>query len=163
MIFREKDLIFITGTNYEVYKRPKCVRKTNKKIIKRLSADKSNSRLSEKIIDYSEKRIRKAKREILKNPNSIKVSRKKIPHDKLKKMILEFIRITKDDFIVKEELAFKFNTYEHKVEDVFRELNREGILSQRKAQYVHDTNRHPMFPMDVSGWACDKYYIRKKN
>ena len=123
----------------------------------------------EKQISSLEKIIRKTKREEINNPSKrVKKCRKKIPHKKLKEMILSYIdnlnNLNNKDcipnYITKEEISQKFNVKESDVELVFMELNKEGILSQRVSRYAHDTNRNPMFPMDISGWSADWYYIR---
>ena len=95
-------------------------------------------------------------------PKETLKSYKKIPHDKLKVIILGYISNVKDNFVTKEEISVKYNVKEHFVEEIFKELNREGILSQRNANYAHDTNRNYMFSGSESVWACDKYYINKK-
>lgn len=119
----------------------------------------------QKQISTLEKRIRKLRKKESDNPSKrIKKCRKKISHEKLKEMILSYIDTINriPNYITKEEIAQKFNVKESDVELVFMELNREGILSQRVPHYAHDTNRNPMFPMDISGWSADLYNIRKK-
>lgn len=87
---------------------------------------------------------------------------KKIPHDKLKTIILAYINNCERSYITKEEISIKYNIKQHYVEEVFKELNREGILGQRTSNYAHDTSRNPIFDGNESGWACDLYYIRKR-
>ena len=95
-------------------------------------------------------------------PKETLKSYKKIPHDKLKAIIVAYINNTEKSYVTKEEISIKYNVKEHYVEEVFKELNREGILYQRKSNYAHDTNRNPMFYGSESGWACDTYDIRKR-
>lgn len=120
----------------------------------------------QKQISTLEKRIRELRRKEENNPSKrIKKCRKKISHDKLKEMILSYIDTINSDInynVTKEEISQNFNVKESDVELIFMELNREGILSQRVPRYAHDTNRNPMFPMDISGWSSDIYKIRKK-
>ena len=89
-------------------------------------------------------------------------SYKKIKYYELRNIIIAYINNTDKSYITKEEISHKYNVKQHFVENIFRELNREGILSQRKSNYAHDTNRNPMFDGVDSGWACDLFYIRKR-
>lgn len=95
-------------------------------------------------------------------PKETLKSYKKIPHDKLKAIIIGYLSNVKDNFVTKEEISIKYNVKEHFVEEIFKELNREGILSQRHAHYAHDTNRNYIFSGSESGWSCDMYYISRK-
>lgn len=95
-------------------------------------------------------------------PKETLKSFKKIPHDKLKTIIVAYINNCERSYVTKEEISIKYNVKEHYVEEVFKELNREGLLGQRTSNYAHDTNRNPMFDGNESGWACDLYYIRKR-
>lgn len=61
--------------------------------------------------------------------------------------------------IAKENVAIQLQVPVSQVENVFRKLNREGILSQRIPIYAHDTNRNPIFDGRASGWASDYYKI----
>ena len=94
--------------------------------------------------------------------------RKNISLEKLKVLVLDYIEEVLNNeqrllkHISKEEISRKYEVKEHLVEQVFHILNREGILSQRKSNYAHDTNRNPMFDGIESGWAEDTYSILKK-
>lgn len=59
-------------------------------------------------------------------------------------------------------MARLFQVAEHAVEQVFYWLNREGVLSQRRPTYAHDTNRNPLFPGSPSGWASDEFDVRDR-
>ena len=96
-------------------------------------------------------------------PKETLKSFKKIPHDKLKSIIVAYINNTEKSYVTKEEISIKYNVKQHYVEEIFKELNREGILYQRKSNYAHDTNRNPMFYGSESGWACDTYDIGKRS
>ncbi|WP_368262781.1 hypothetical protein [Clostridium disporicum] len=93
-------------------------------------------------------------------PKNVLMKYKKIPHENLKAIIMGYIINADNDYITKEEISRKYCVKEHCVENVFRELNREGILSQRHARFAHDTNRNRMFSGSESGWASDIYYIK---
>lgn len=89
---------------------------------------------------------------------------KKIPKNKLKKQILKIIEESKNNkinFITKEDVAFKLNVKQKFVEQIFMELNREGILHQPVHNALHDSNRDPYGFSEVKGWASDIYYIMK--
>ena len=76
-------------------------------------------------------------------------------------VIIPFSAVHKDQrFVTKEELSRLFQIPESRVEDAFRILNREGVLSQAVHQTAHDTNRNPTAYGTVSGWTSDIYYIR---
>lgn len=96
-------------------------------------------------------------------PKKALMKYKKIPHHNLKSIIMGYIINSDNNFITKEEISRKYQVKEHCVENVFRELNREGILSQRHARFAHDTNRNRMFPGSESGWSSDIYYIKKRS
>lgn len=61
--------------------------------------------------------------------------------------------------VAKEGVAHALELPVSQVENIFRKLNREGILSQRNHRYAHDTNRNPIFYGSDSGWASDYYMI----
>lgn len=76
------------------------------------------------------------------------------------RLISEYLTSHKDQkFVTKEELSRLFQIPESRVEDAFRILNREGVLSQAVHQTAHDTNRNPTAYGTISGWASDIYYI----
>lgn len=63
--------------------------------------------------------------------------------------------------ITKEDVASRLGAHEHEVELVFRQLNREGVLTQPSHECsAHDTRRNPIFPANRSGWAGDAYDLR---
>lgn len=90
--------------------------------------------------------------------------RKNMDLKKLKTIVLAYINNKKlhTNIITKEEISKKYNVKQHLVEQIFHQLNLEGLLSQRHSNFAHDTNRNPMFPMPESGWAEDIYYINEK-
>lgn len=97
----------------------------------------------------------------------IKRSYKKINREKLKDMIINYIKyeiIDKENiYVTKEEISRKFKVKEHEVERVFAILNREGMLSQRKSEYAHDTNRNLLLYGSDSGWHPDFYEVINKD
>lgn len=67
-------------------------------------------------------------------------------------------------FLHKEDVARRLNVKECFVEQVFMELNREGILSQASHRPMHDCSRdYNAWGGGFSGWAGDIYSIREKN
>lgn len=109
------------------------------------------------IIQKEDYRFQKALED---RPSLIKRSYKKKGFDKVLQETLRIISKTEGNYVTKEDIARDLKVKEHEVENVFHRLNLEGILSQRKSNYAHDTNRNPMFPGGESGWASDIYYIR---
>lgn len=80
------------------------------------------------------------------------------------RLVSEYLASHKDQkFVTKEELSRLFRIPESRVEDAFRILNREGVLSQAVHQTAHDTNRNPTAYGTISGWASDIYYIYTDN
>lgn len=76
------------------------------------------------------------------------------------RLVSEYLASHKDQkFVTKEELSRLFQIPESRVEDAFRILNREGVLSQAVHQMAHDINRNPTAYGTISGWASDIYYI----
>lgn len=125
----------------------------------------SNLREAEKIssLGYINMKENYAKGNLKKyKPKETLKSYKKIPHNKLKTIVVAYINNCERSYVTKEEISIKYSIKQHYVEEVFKELNREGILSQRTAHYAHDTNRNPVCDGMESGWACDLYYIRKR-
>ena len=67
-----------------------------------------------------------------------------------------------NSFLTKENIARKLQVKECQVEQVFMELNREGVLNQPVHHAPHDTQRDPWGFAGNMGWASDIYYIRRK-
>ena len=131
-------------------------------LLKKLSNENTDGKYDVQIRN-NEEILRRLKRTARYNNNSnLKITYKKIPFKKLKQMTIDYIKNLDRNYITKEELSKLFKVHEHDIEKVFMQLNLEGILSQRNSNFAHDTNRNPIFPMPVSGWACDLYYIRQK-
>lgn len=88
---------------------------------------------------------------------------------KAEQMILDIIGQVKKDYrlgtmitepaVSREAVASSLRLPEGQVDRIFQKLNREGILSQAKRRYAHDTNRNPMFDGSASGWASNYYKI----
>ena len=116
----------------------------------------------EKEIDFLMEKKRKIEKQLKNHTSLIKSTKKNIKPEKLKEMVMDFINNSEESHVTKEELAKLFNVKENAIENVFRELNRQGILSQRRAHYCHDTSRNPFCGGSESGWASDIYYIKNK-
>ena len=89
---------------------------------------------------------------------------KKINKEKAKQLIIKYLKqeCQKCRAVSVEEVVNSLNIRQSIVSQIFHELNLEGILSQKYRNFVHDTNRHPIFPMPNSGWAPNIYYINKE-
>lgn len=88
---------------------------------------------------------------------------KKCSVQKAYELVSEYIVTHKNlKFITKEELSYQFQIPQSRVEDAFRILNQEGVLSQAVHHTAHDTNRNPTAYCDISGWASDIYYIYRE-
>lgn len=62
-----------------------------------------------------------------------------------------------------ESMAVSHNCHPKHVHEVFRRLNRRGLLSQKHRCFAHDTNRNPVFYGSMSGWHANIYYPRLDN
>ena len=95
---------------------------------------------------------------------------KKRTNAQIKAAILEIIEDKKskidedysNSFLIKENIARKLQVKECQVEQVFIELNREGILHQSVHHAPHDSQRDPSGYPVLMGWKGDIYYIRIK-
>lgn len=88
---------------------------------------------------------------------------KKRSNDWIKEQVLDIIKTNKPNFLKKEEVARLLQVKECQVEQVFHQLNLEGILYQATHHALHDTQRDPYGFEGTMGWAGDIYYIRDKD
>ena len=99
----------------------------------------------------------------------LKHSVKKRSDAEAKKMIMGYIKEVKEEkrkgtmvtslAVAKEDTAYDLKLPVSQVEKIFMILNREGILSQRNARFVHDSTRNDFAYGPFSGWASDYYKI----
>lgn len=92
---------------------------------------------------------------------------KKRTNVQVKTEVLKIIeKIMADDSLrkclTKEDVARYLQVKECQVEQVFMELNREGILSQPVHHAPHDSQRDPWGFYGNNWWMSDLYYIREK-
>lgn len=100
------------------------------------------------------------KRKIKKRSNIwIKKEVLKIIHEKNSKKTKTY----KDTILTKENVARILQVKESQVQQVFMELNREGVLYQPIHHAPHDSQRDPWGFKGCMGWAEDIYEIRNKN
>lgn len=81
----------------------------------------------------------------------------------LRAMVLAVLPLyeSRELVLTKEAVAARLGAFEHEVEQVFRQLNQEGILSQPSHECTaHDTRRNRFFPANRSGWSGDTYALR---
>lgn len=100
----------------------------------------------------------------------IKPCFKRVPEKRVEQSVNEYILNIFNGFfdrcfdrVCVEEIANKYKIKHSQIDKYFRKLNRLGILSQAKREFAHDTNRNPIFPMDISGWCPNFYYFRFKS
>lgn len=97
-----------------------------------------------------------------------KTKRKKVKKELAYKKVLEYIENIKMNnaikykCITKEDTAMKLNIPEYQVEQIFRQLNIERILSQAIHRYPHDNDRNPYDGGGFSGWQSDLYEINQE-
>lgn len=103
-------------------------------------------------------------RENIHSHKKLKPSYKKWHHDDLKKAIVDIIDRTYSrgiSWVPLDNVAYELRTKKHLVEQIFRELNQEGKLSQAVHNAPHDSVRNPMFPGGFQGYQSDLYHILK--
>lgn len=106
-----------------------------------------------------------------KKQRKFRIKRKKVKETIAYGMIKDYINKVLEDpnikykYVTKEDTAYDLNIPEYQVEQIFRRLNIEGILSQAIHRYPHDNNRNPHDGGGFSGWKSDRYEIiqRKEN
>lgn len=87
---------------------------------------------------------------------------KRRSNEQIREMVLDYIKKENPDYISKEDIARLFEVKESQVEQVFRQLNLEGILNQPIHHAPHDSQRDPWGFQGNMGWMGDLYYIRNK-
>ncbi len=103
-------------------------------------------------ISALEANVRLAEHNLLKEQESaptyrIKKTYKKIPMEKLKRLVESDIKCAKNaniSFVTAEEIAFKYNVKVHTIKQIFQEMNIAGVLEQPRHQVPHDCNRDKM-------------------
>lgn len=92
----------------------------------------------------------------------VRVSCKRWNEEKLYKEIKELLLLSyrkKMSSVCADNIALELKARLGQVRKIFMRLNREGILSQKRRVFAHDTNRNWMFPGRASGWASNYYDI----
>lgn len=87
---------------------------------------------------------------------------KKVSPDKIRAYALLKIEEAKKDnvvYISADNIAFELRVKPHFVEQIFQQLNVEGILSQPRHYTPHDSNRDPWCGGGYSGWQSSLYAI----
>lgn len=92
----------------------------------------------------------------------LKPHTRKIPEEKLRELVLEYITSCGSNWICKENVAVALRVRPKDLDKLFMQLNREGILSRACHDHAHDTNRNPVFSGSASGWVSDYYTILNK-
>lgn len=124
-------------------------------------------------LDFWTKELKQERNRPQKQHHLLKRKVKKRTNVQAERMILGYINhvienpkysaIATGPAVTKEEAAYALELPVNQIENIFRKLNREGILSQRIPRYAHDTNRNPIFYGKDSGWASDYYQIFTKS
>jgi len=83
---------------------------------------------------------------------------KKISEEEAYNRIRSHIEYSDKKSFTKEGVSWELEIRVGMVTKIFQRLNLDGVLTQRKPEYAHDTNRNPMFHANSSGWAASIYY-----
>ena len=95
---------------------------------------------------------------------------KKIPDDRAMEKLLPYIREEVRFFkekgfglgcVTVEDASFALHIPKGQVSRLFHKLNLQGLLSQKRRCYAHDTDRNPFASGPWSGWASNVYYVRE--
>ncbi len=131
-----------------------------------LQNSKKNYTLSRQYLD---KQIRSLKEQIRlfeenKNPShkGFKHKTKKRSNEWIHNEVLKYIQKENPNYIMKEDIARILKVKESQVEQVFHQLNLEGILNQPVHHAPHDSQRDPWGFIGNMAWMGDLYYIRHK-
>lgn len=132
---------------------------------KEISSNESKKNSFKKYINRTETELRKKELRLKKGDyRQDSLSKpKNIDLKTLNDIVLKYIEIEckHSKWLTKESIAKKYNVKECLVEQVFKQLNLEGILSQRHPFFAHETFRNPAYTED-GGWAEDRYFILEK-
>lgn len=101
---------------------------------------------------HEEHAARQARRE---RPSRPQRRVRKMPSPVLRRHILALIVASDHSSVCKDDLVRQLQVAEHAVDQVLGQLNRKGVLFQRRHEFAHDTNRNPLFYGSASGWASD--------
>jgi ribosomal protein S25 len=122
--------------------------------------------ISEGMKEKARRDLAKYERQLANLPDEkthkIKKTYKKMSQDKIRAYILDQIeKARKADslYISAWDIAHQLNVKPHFVEQVFQQLNVEGILSQPIHHAPHDSNRDPWGFPECHGWSADLYRI----
>lgn len=118
------------------------------------------------VLEKTRKDLAKYERQLVDLPaektHKIKKTYKKMSQEKIREYALQQIEIAKEKeelYITAWDIAHQLNVKPHFVEQVFQQLNVEGILSQPIHRAPHDSNRDPWGFDGIKGWSADLYRI----
>lgn len=121
---------------------------------------------SAEMLDKTRKDLAKYQRQLENLPETkthkIKKTYKKMPLEKIREYSLEQIekaKAKKELYIAADDIAHQLNVKPHFVQQVFQQLNIEGVLSQPIHHAPHDSNRDPWGFPNCKGWMSDFYRI----
>lgn len=94
---------------------------------------------------------------------------RKIKDDKAMDMLLQYIRdegrrLEEEGYpvyVMVEDTSLACRIPKGQVSRLFQKLVLQGLLSQKKRRYAHDTDRNPYAGGPWSGWASNVYYVRE--
>lgn len=160
---REPDLITINRPK----KRAEIVQDLKEKIAGcRMQLRCTGSWVTEAMREKARRDLAKYERQLENLPaqktHKIKKTYKKMSQDKIRSYALEQIERAKareELYIRAWDIAYQLNVKPHFVEQVFQQLNVEGVLSQPIHHAPHDSNRDPWGFDGIKGWKADIYKI----
>ena len=126
----------------------------------------TGSWVTETMREKARKDLAKYERQLANLPeqkmHKIKKTYKKMSQEKIREYSLNQVEAAKKngkEYISAWDIAHQLNVKPHFVEQVFQQLNVEGILSQPMHRAPHDSNRDPWGYPGCKGWAADLYRI----
>lgn len=170
-IYHRKPVGKYTDSNFTQIERPQKLSAIRKELRRKIAACQMQLRhagawATAEMLDKTRKDLAKYQRQLENLPeektHKIKRTYKKLSHDKIRAYALDQIEKTKangDLYITADDIAHQLNVKPHFVEQVFQQLNVEGVLSQPIHRAPHDSNRDPWGFPECKGWASDLYRI----
>lgn len=167
-MFRDTQTIYINGQQYtRMPKTSEMVKELENEISHIKFFLKRAKFATEKEMEEKRKRLGKLERQLtnlLERPRSHKTIKtyKKMSPEKIRSYALQRIEEAKRDnaiYISADNIAFELRVKPHFVEQVFQQLNVEGILSQARHYAPHDSDRDPMCNGTYAGWQSSLYVI----
>ena len=144
-----------------------------KSIRREISWKEKMIKLKINLMNEDERKLKKQIREVQekihlfesnKNPShkGFKHKTKKRSNSWIHDEVLKIIKSEDVHYLMKEDIARRLEVKESQVEQVFHQLNLEGILHQPEHRAMHDSQRDPFGYIGTMAWKSDISAVRYK-